>query len=156
MRTSSVLLLAGLWWIISNGSVQSWMIGLPALVAASWATTRLSGSSVPRISLLGAFRFIPYFVWESLRGGLDVALRTLAPKMRVAPGFLRYRSELQSTSARTLFAYCICLLPGTLAADLQGEWLEIHTLATGSESRNELAKLERFIAGLFVEPETVP
>lgn len=155
MRMSSVLLLAGLWWIISNGSVQSLMIGLPALVAASWAATRLSGSSVAKISLLGAICFIPYFVWESLRGGMDVALRTLAPKMRVTPGFLRYRSELQSTSARTLFAYCVCLLPGTLTADLQGEWLEIHTLTTDSESRNELSRLERFIAGLFVEPGIV-
>ncbi len=121
------------------------------MAGATWASRRLSKNSGTRISLIGLIRFVPYFLWESLRGGTDVALRTLAPRVRVRPGFCRYRTGLHASSARTFFAYCVSLLPGTLAADLRDEWLEIHVLDTESNFLSELARLERVVAGVFVE-----
>jgi multicomponent Na+:H+ antiporter subunit E len=147
----TVILLAGLWWILTNASVGSWLIGLPALAGATWASARLGTMPGARISLLGLVRFVPYFLWESLRGGTDVALRTLAPRMRVRPGFYRYHTRLHASSARTFFAYCVSLLPGTLTADLQGQWLEIHTLNIDSDLQSELTRLENLVAGLFVD-----
>lgn len=146
---TSAILLAVLWWILTNGSVGSWLIGLPALTGATWVSERLGKMPSARISLLGLVRFVPYFIWESLRGGTDVALRTLATRMRVQPGFYRYRTGLHASSGRTFFAYCVSLLPGTLTADLQDEWLEIHTLNTEPDPISELARLERLVAGLF-------
>ena len=147
---TSVILLAGLWWIVTNGSVESWLIGLPALAGAVWASRRLGTMSGVRISLLGVVRFVPYFIWESLRGGTDVALRTLAPRVRVQPGFYRYHTGLH-ISERTFFAYCVSLLPGTLTADLQDEWLEIHMLNIESDPLSELSRLECLVAGLFTD-----
>ncbi len=115
----SGVLLAGLWWVITNGSEGSWVIGLPALAGAAWASRQLRGLSDSRISLTGLARFLPFFLWQSLRGGADVALRTLAPRMRIHPGFSRYRIGLQTPPARTFFTNCVSLLPGTLAADMQ-------------------------------------
>jgi multicomponent Na+:H+ antiporter subunit E len=129
--------------------VESWLFGLPALAGAVWASRRLGSVSDTRLSMRGLLRFIPYFLWESLRGGTDVALRTLAPRVRVQPGFYRYRTDLHASSGRTFFAYCVSLLPGTLTADLQDEWLEIHTLNTEPDPISELARLERLVAGLF-------
>ncbi len=146
-----VILLAGLWWVLTNGSVASWLIGLPALASAAWAHRHLSGLSSPRISLIGLARFLPFFLWQSLRGGADVALRTLAPRMRIHPGFSRYRVGLQTPPARIFFTNCVSLLPGTLAADLQDEWLEVHGLNIESDSNSELTKLERVVARLFAE-----
>ncbi len=140
-----------LWWVITQGDIGSWLIGLPAVVGASWARIRIGSFAGTRISLLGLVRFVPYFLWESLRGGTDVALRTLAPRVRVKPGFYRYRTGLHASSARTFFAYCVSLLPGTLTAELQDEWLEIHTLNNASEPFAELVRLERVIARLFEE-----
>lgn len=146
---STAILFAGLWWVLSDGSVASWLIGLPALASAAWASRRLDGLSAARVSLLGLARFVPFFLWQSLRGGVDVALRTLAPRMRIRPGFSHYRTGLNTPSARTLFVNCVSLLPGTLAADLQGEWLEIHALSIESDPHAELARLERVVARVF-------
>ena len=33
---------------------------------------------------------------------------------------------------------CVSLLPGTLAADLKDQWLEVHVLDTGSDPNGEL------------------
>ena len=147
----NVTLLAGLWWVLTNGSAASWLIGLPALASAAWASRRLSGSTRPRISFMGLIRFLPFFIWQSLRGGADVALRTMAPHMRIHPGFSRYRTGLKTLSARTFFTNCISLLPGTLAAELQDEWIEVHVLNSRSNPNSELTRLERVVARLFAE-----
>lgn len=146
-------LLAGVWWVITEGSAASWLIGLPAVAAAVWATARLSRSAEVRISALGLVRFAPFFLWESLRGGMDVALRTLAPRMRIQTGFIRYRTHLRHASSLTFFANCVSLLPGTLAADLQDDWLEVHVLNTRSDHQVELARLERAVARVFIDKE---
>jgi multicomponent Na+:H+ antiporter subunit E len=147
----NVVFLAGLWWVITNGAAASWLIGLPALACAAWVNRYLSGSSSPRISFIGLARFLPFFIWQSLRGGIDVVLRTVALRMRIYPGFTRYRTGLTSLSARTFFTYCVSLLPGTLAADLQDQWVEVHVLNSRSNPTPDLARLERVVMRLFVD-----
>ena len=147
----SGVLLGGLWWVITSGSVASWLIGLPALASAAWASRQLGGLSDIRISLSGLARFLPFFLWQSLRGGADVALRTLAPRLRIHPGFSRYRTGLKTPSARTFFTNCVSLLPGTLAADMQDEWVEVHVLNIKSNFNSELTRLEHVVAQLFAE-----
>lgn len=148
---SVTAMLAVVWWVIAEGALASWLIGLPAVAAATWASRRLGRSSKLSISALGMVRFIPFFLWESLRGGTDVALRTLAPRMRIQTGFIRYRTHLNNPASLTFFANCVSLLPGTLAADLQDDWLEVHVLNTRSDHQAELAKLESAVARLFVD-----
>jgi multicomponent Na+:H+ antiporter subunit E len=146
---TATFLFVGLWWVISKGAAESWLIGIPVVVGAVWASRRLAPGTGKRISLLGLLHFIPFFFWESLRGGLDVALRTLAPRMRIQPAFQHYRMSLKQPAARSFFTACVSLLPGTLAADLQEERLEVHVLNAGADVNTELNKLERAVARLF-------
>ena len=44
---------------------------------------------------------------------------------------------------------CISLLPGTLAADLDGDRVVLHLLDTGVDPEPDLRRLEDAIAGLF-------
>jgi len=141
---------SALWWVLSGGDARSWVLGLPAVLAAVWAAGRLSPGSRPVLRWWALARFVPFFLRESLRGGWDVARRTLAPRLAVRPGFAHYRMGLRSDPARTLFANCVSLLPGTLAADIQGDWLEVHRLTDAIDIETELARLERRIAAIFV------
>ncbi len=94
-------------------------------------------------------RFFPFFLWESLRGGIDVARRTLAPRMRIQPGFTIYRTGLQQPAARVFFVDCVCLLPGTLGADLRGDQLDLHMLDARRDSLADLHRLERAVALIY-------
>jgi multicomponent Na+:H+ antiporter subunit E len=141
--------LAALWWVIAGGVPASWIIGGPAVLAAAWAVGRLGTGAGVRLSMAGLLRFLPFFVWESLRAGVDVALRTLAPRPRVEPGFLRYQTRLCEPAARVFLANCINLLPGTLAAELEADWLTVHTLSTEANNEAELRRLELAVARLF-------
>jgi multicomponent Na+:H+ antiporter subunit E len=75
----------------------------------------------------------------------------LAPRMRIHPGFGCYRTELKIAPARTFFTNCVSLLPGTLAADIQDEWIEVHVLNIKSNLNSELVRLEHIVARLFAE-----
>jgi len=104
---------------------------------------------LPGISLTGLSRFIVFFLRESVRGGFDVARRTLAPRLRIQPGFKNYRIRLNEPLARVLLINCISLLPGTLAARLDGDRVELHLLDAGVDPEPELLRLEQAIARLF-------
>jgi len=128
--------------------------GLPALVFALWALHWLGRAGGPLPSPPGLLRFLPFFIAESTRGGLDVARRILAPALRVNPGLACYRTRLRGSGARLLFTNCVNLLPGTLAADLQRDRLRLHLLDAGVDPEPELRRLEQAVARVF--HETLP
>jgi len=69
------VLFALLWWMLTEGAADSWLVGAPVVVLAALASgVLLPGTSW---SLPGLLRFIPFFLWHSLRGGVDVAGRAL-------------------------------------------------------------------------------
>jgi multicomponent Na+:H+ antiporter subunit E len=143
------VILALLWWIIARGQAGAWLIGVPAVAIAAMASVYLGRTALPRISLAGLPGFVALFLRESIRGGLDVARRTLAPQLRIRPGFKHYRLQLSEPSARVLMINCVSLLPGTLAARLDGDQLELHLLDAAEDPESELLRLEQAIARLF-------
>ena len=142
-------ILACLWWIIAQGQTSAWLIGLPAVAAAAMASVYLGRTRSRRISLTGLSGFIALFLRESVRGGFDVARRTLAPQLRINPGFANYRLRLTDPLARVLLINCISLLPGTLAARLEGDSVELHLLDAAEDPAPDLHRLEQAIARLF-------
>jgi multicomponent Na+:H+ antiporter subunit E len=146
---TSTAILAGLWWLIVQGRADAWLIGLPAVAFASWASIRLGGNELPGLSLGGLVSFIALFLRESVRGGIDVARRTLGPGLRIEPGFHRYRLHISHPAARVLLVNCIGLLPGTLAADLDSDHAELHLLDTSVNPDSQLLQLEQAVARLF-------
>ena len=152
----SLLAFASLWWLLSGGAPGSWLIGIPAVLASGWAARRLSFGARWTISVSGVLRFLPLFLWESLRGGIDVAQRTLAPRLRIQPGFTLYRTGLKQPGARVFFANCVCLLPGTLAADLQCDRLRVHMLDAALNPQVELQRLERAVALIYRQSDYEP
>ena len=150
MTTTAIL--AGLWWLIVQGRADAWLIGLPAVALATLASIRLGSTPLSRLSLPGLFAFLALFLKESIRGGIDVALRTLGPGLRIKPGFHRYRLHISHPAARVLLINCIGLLPGTLAADLDGDHAELHLLDTRVTPEPQLLQLEQAVARLFNVP----
>ena len=142
-------LLASLWWLLTGGALSSWLVGVPVVVLASWSLYRLRPDSADPFSVLGLVRFIPIFILESLRGGIDVARRTLAPSLRIQPGFIMYPTRLERDAARVFFINCVSLLPGTLAADFNEDQLTIHLLDHRIDPGDELRRLEDAVSRIY-------
>lgn len=144
-------LAAFIWFLLAGQDAASWLLGVPAVMAAGWSSLRLSGARDQRIRLTGLLRFVPFFIGESIRGGFDVMNRVMRPRMRISPGFHAYRTRLAHVPARLLFVNSLSLLPGTLAADLDDDSVLIHALDVKGELDEEIIRLERAVAAVYGE-----
>ena len=144
-----VALLAVIWWVISDGAGGSWLIGLPVLLIAAHLSLVLRAPQPQRIRWVSLIKFTPYFVYESLRGGIDVARRVFSPRPSITPGFLTYPVRLPDEGAQTFFANIISLLPGTLGAGIKDDLIQLHVLDENAQIIRELEVLESKIAPIF-------
>lgn len=138
---------AAVWWVLTEGE-PAWGVGVPVVLIASVAAWGLRFPGRVRLSLAGAFRFVPYFVWQSLRGGVDVARRALDPRLPLDPALLVYRLRLPPGPARVFLADIVSLLPGTLSAELAGDRLRLHVLDR-APAPAAVRALEARVADLF-------
>lgn len=129
-----------LWWVLTEGQPGSWSLG--ALFVALATALSLALSRPVPWSAVGFIRFVPFFLWWSLRGGVDVAWRACAPSLPIAPGMLTYRLRLPPGRARVFMTAVISLLPGTLSAEIVRNSLFVHALDQRTSSEADLAALE--------------
>jgi multicomponent Na+:H+ antiporter subunit E len=126
-------------------------IPLGAGVIAAWLlSVRLPGPAFPPVRPAGALVFAPWFALQSLRGGVDVALRAFGLRAS-APGFLEYRTRILAPTARVALVNAISLLPGTFTARLDGDVLTVHALDAEESLRARLDPLESHVAAVFGE-----
>ncbi len=145
-RLAAHALSFGAVWAILTGG-QGWAIGVPAVLLASAASSRAGDFAGG--SIIGLLRFLPYFAWNSLQSGIDVARRALHPRLPIEPCLVRHAVGLEPPAARVFMANIVTLLPGTLSADLQGRVLVVHVLDARGPTAERLAVLERRVADLF-------
>jgi multicomponent Na+:H+ antiporter subunit E len=135
-------------WLALNG-FDGWRVGLAAAATAAWlGAVLVPGKSYPWRPLR-AVGFFLFFIVESVRGAVDVALRAFAPKLRVAPSFRRVKSELPPGQPLTLFVGVISLLPGTLSVDLREQRGEVVVHLLVPSGIDSVARLEQKVAWLF-------
>ena len=141
------VLFALLWWVLTQGAMNSWLVGAPVVVFAVLA----SGVLLPGVSwsLPGIARFVPFFLWRSLYGGVDVAIRALHPRLPISPGMYDHRWRLPPGLPRVFMANTVSLLPGTLSAELDEEHLRVHVLDQTAIIASELKVIEARVAELF-------
>ena len=146
-----------LWALLTDGAARAWLVGAPVTALAAWAAAALAPATARPLRRLGALAFVPFFLVHSLRGAWDVARRALHPALPLDPGRITYACRLPAGTARTFFANCVSLLPGTLfVADRDGV-MEVHAIDRGLALEAELSALEARVGALFgVAPEAAP
>jgi multicomponent Na+:H+ antiporter subunit E len=132
-------------WLVLLPSLKvgDLMFGAVAASAATWLSLHLSppangGLRVGRLLLV-----LPHFLLESTRGGIDVALRALAPRLPIRPGLFTYGARFPSGLARNTFASITSLLPGTLACGEADGKIVYHGLDLEQPVNEQLREEER-------------
>jgi multicomponent Na+:H+ antiporter subunit E len=137
-----------LWAILTQGA-GGWIIGAPSILLATLLSLGLHAPIAWRWRPMGVLRFVPYFLWQSLRGGIDVTLRALHPSLPIDPAMVDHTLSLPPGPSQVFLANTINLLPGTLSVDLHEGHLKIHMLDAGLEYVMELKRVEERVADLF-------
>jgi len=141
--------LSGLWWGLSEGHVDAWIVGIPVVIAATAASYWLCSVPGWRFRILGGLGFVVFFMLKSLWSGADVARRAVT--LDLAPQIIDYRVSLKHEAPLTFFAAVISLLPGTLTTAIDRDILQIHTLDANQPNADQLKRLEARVAAMFGE-----
>jgi multicomponent Na+:H+ antiporter subunit E len=149
------LLAAALWWVLVEGELGGVVVAAGiVLTAAATSLALLPAGRTPPLSLSGLARFVPFFLVQSVRGGVDVAWRALAPHLPLQPGYLDYETSLPPGLPRYLFTSAVSLFPGTVAVapqeiDPDSPHLRIHVLDQRLPLTERLADLESHVSSIF-------
>lgn len=130
-------------------AIDALAVGALAVGAALWTLRRTAAADAGRLRWARMPALAAVFLWESLAGGVDVARRILSPGMPLQPGLITLRLSLADEGARVLLALLVSLMPGTLAARLDGAALTLHALDLRLPIEAETRRIERLIAGLY-------
>lgn len=139
-----------IWLAWTGAEAASWIVGLPMLAAAMVFLGLLESSAV-RVRAGGLPRLAGFFLFESLRGGWDVARRALSRDMGLRPDLQDYDTVLNEGPARVFLINCISLMPGTATVEREEGHLKLHVLDGQIDCVGEVRRLESRVAEIFAE-----
>ncbi|HBF97339.1 MAG TPA: cation:proton antiporter, partial [Alphaproteobacteria bacterium] len=92
-----------------------------------------------------------YWVWlfkEIVVANLNVARLILRPRMPLSPNFFNAPASQKSDLGKVVFANSITLTPGTVAIEVQGDSILVHTLSADFAWGAESCDMDRRVAAL--------
>jgi len=139
-------------WVVLMQSAKpaDLVVGVLATVGATWVSLILLPPESGRVRFVALLVLLPRFLWQSLLAGIDVARRAFAPGMRLAPGFVSYRTGFPRGQARNNFATITSLMPGSVPVGDGPDTIEFHCLDTGQPVAEQMANEERVLAKALV------
>lgn len=137
------------WTVLSGGAPATWGIGLPALALAVALSLRLRPPGAPRFLVLGLPRFLAFFLFKSVKSGVQVAAMALRPRLDLRPAMLEIELRLPGETARIFLASTLNLLPGTLSCGLERQRLRLHVLDRRLPIERDVRQAEALVARLF-------
>ena len=136
------------WYALLEGDHAGLAFGVPVVIAATIASLMLCPREAPATHLrpVESARLASSFAVGSLRGGLDVALRALSPRVSLSPAVVPYATELTPGPTHRLFTSLVTLMPGTLSIQAEARRVRVHVLVDREAIDQDLATLERRVA----------
>lgn len=156
MMLQAILLRAALfgflWWVLVGGAPESLPAGVVASGLAVALSLRLRPAGRGRFSALQLPGFIAYFLWASIRGGLQVARMALQPRLDLHPAIQEVVLHLPDDSSRVFLTITLTLFPGTLSTSLEADRLQLHVLDRRQPVERDVRQAERWVARMFRIP----
>jgi multicomponent Na+:H+ antiporter subunit E len=140
------VILFGVWLVITGGDAGALLVGLATAAAAAAVSVRLMPPGPDRVRPWVLAALVPVFLFDSWRGGVDVARRAFHPRLPIQPGWLDYPLRLPPGAARVSLGNFLSLMPGTLAAGERHDALYVHSLDASTPVEPRIAREEARIA----------
>lgn len=141
-----------LWLILSEGRVDGLVLGSIAVQFATATSYVLIPAGAGGVSPVGLLRFIVFFILNSWRGGLQVAVQALRGPAALRPALLEISLQRFANGNDILLVNALSLLPGTLSVELENGTLCLHVLDERLPVLADLRALASSISQLYGKP----
>jgi len=122
-------------WIFLSGefSIILLLSGLiSSLLVSYMSNDLLIGNADMKLGFIRTIRFIrflPWLLWQIVMANIDLALRTLHPKMPINPRLINIKNNLKTDLGMVILANSITLTPGTVTIDVNEDEFLIHVIS---------------------------
>ncbi len=153
---ASLLLLL---WVLLSGHMDILLLGLGlgSCLFVAWLVHRLAltdrNFNTMKLSL-NLPRFLPWFFLEVFRSNLNVSWKILHPKLPISPNKSIVSTAHLNDTAKTTYANCITLTPGTYTLNTDDESIEVHSLTTEIAESLQQGEMKKRISALQNWPGT--
>ena len=145
--TRRLVFFALLWIILSGDPGREPFIAGLGILAATLTSLALWTRNPINLRWRGLPALGAYFLWSSLKGGVDISSRALRPTMPLRTRLIEFQSNLTSESSLVIFAWMISLMPGTACVTLLNKSrLTVHVVDSETYDHASLLALETKIA----------
>ena len=117
-----------LWLVLTELNLTTWGFGLVGAIIAAILSMKLMPPSSTPTNWPQVFRFAGFFLWGSLRGGVQVALLALQPRPDLKPQTKTLTLDSSNPQKQQALLTTLTLMPGTLGVGKQGQNVKIHVL----------------------------
>lgn len=144
-----VAILTALWCILTEGSIDSWGVGVISMALALAVSLAVLPVGAIRFSPTGLVFFLTYFMSQSFYAGVRVALLAVKPRLDIHPGIETVSLRLPNGVGRVILINTLNLLPGTLVLGLNASNLQVHVLDMRTSIEGEIRIAEKRIAKML-------
>lgn len=141
---------AFLWCVLAERDPwREWPLAVGAIAAATAASVVCWPAGRFHLRAGAMLRFAPWFLWQSLRGGIDVARRAFDPRMPLRPALVELSLRTPNGFSHVVLAWVLSLLPGTATVRAGDGWLTVHVLDERLYTVESLHAVETWVAKIF-------
>ena len=122
-------------WIFLSGKFSLILLlsGLiSSLLVSYMSNDLLIGNGDMKLGFIRTIRFIrflPWLLWQIVLANIDLAIRTLHPKMPINPMLINFKNNLKTDLGMVILANSITLTPGTVTIDVNENEFLVHVIS---------------------------
>ena len=122
-------------WIILSGKFSFILLlsgVISSLLVSYMSNDLLIGNGDIKLGFIRTIRFIrflPWLLWQIVLANIDLALRTLHPKMPINPILINIKNNLKTDLGMVILANSITLTPGTVTIDVNENEFLVHVIS---------------------------
>ena len=135
MRFVLTALIMFAFWICLSGEFSFILLltGIISSLLVSYIShDLLIGNGDMKLGFIRTIRFIkflPWLLWQIVLANIDLAIRTLHPKMPINPMLINFKNNLKTDLGMVILANSITLTPGTVTIDVNENDFFIHVIS---------------------------
>ena len=135
MRFVLTALIMFVFWIFLSGEFSFILLlsGIISSLLVSYIShDLLIGNGDMKLGFIRTIRFIkflPWLLWQIVLANIDLAIRTLHPKMPINPMLINFKNNLKTDLGMVILANSITLTPGTVTIDVNENDFFIHVIS---------------------------
>lgn len=125
-------------WVLLSGEFTPILILsgiISSLLVSYWSHDLLLGNADIKLEIVRTIRFIkylPWLLWQITLSSIDLAYRTLHPRMPIDPRIISFKNEYKTDMGAVTLANSITLTPGTVTIEVNRDEFIVHAIANES------------------------